>query len=229
MPHDPFTAPQQRNPQLAGRLSPVLPRPQALAACSALLLVVISLLALTAPVTTVAAQGDVPSSGLAKGHAKDVVLVGFEPGTSKVKKGVAAGSVGATDVEPLSPLAPDTVVMKLPPGQTVEKAIEKLQKQSGVKYAEPDYYVTTAETSNDTYYTEGLWGMQGDSSTPANQYGSGAAEAWAAGAVGSKSVYVGIVDEGVQIDHPDLVDNIWTNPFEIAGNGHRRRWQRLCR
>ena len=24
--------------------------------------------------------------------------------------------------------------------------------------------------------------------------------------------------EGVQIDHPDLVDNIWTNPFEIAGN-----------
>ena len=23
----------------------------------------------------------------------------------------------------------------------------------------------------------------------------------------------------MQIDHPDLVDNIWTNPFEIAGNG----------
>ena len=123
------------------------PRSLALTACSAFLLVVISLLALMTPAPTIAAQGDLPSPGLAKGHAKDVVLVGFEPGTSKVKKGVAARSVGATDVEPLSPLAPDTVVMKLPPGQTVEKAIEKLEKQSGVKYAEPDYYVTTAETS----------------------------------------------------------------------------------
>ncbi len=62
--------------------------------------------------------------------------------------------------------------------------------------------------------------MQGDACrTYANPFGSGADEAWAAGAVGSKAVYVGIVDEGVQIDHPDLVDNIWTNPFEIAGNG----------
>ena len=197
------------------------PRSLAVAACSAFLLLVISLLVLTTPAPTIAAPGGVPSGGLAKGHAKDVVLVGFEPGTSKVKKGVAAGSVGATDVEPLSPLAPDTVVMKLPPGQTVEKAIEKLQKQSGVRYAEPDYYVTTAETSNDTYYADGsLWGMHGDALSPyASPFGSGADEAWAAGAVGSKAVYVGIVDEGVQIDHPDLVDNIWTNPFEIAGNG----------
>ncbi len=148
------------------------PRSLALTACSAFLLVVISLLALMTPAPTIAAQGDLPSPGLAKGHAKDVVLVGFEPGTSKVKKGVAARSVGATDVEPLSPLAPDTVVMKLPPGQTVEKAIEKLEKQSGVKYAEPDYYVTTAETSNDTYYVDGsLWGMQGDTSMPANLLG----------------------------------------------------------
>ena len=170
------------------------------------------------PAPTIAAQGDLPSPGLAKGHAKDVVLVGFEPGTSKVKKGVAARSVGATDVEPLSPLAPDTVVMKLPPGQTVEKAIEKLEKQSGVKYAEPDYYVTTAETSDDPYYVDGsLWGMQGDTSMPANLYGSGAAEAWAAGAVGSSSVYVAVIDGGIEIDHPDLIANIWTNSAEALG------------
>src|SRR5688500_18428358 len=28
-----------------------------------------------------------------------------------------------------------------------------------------------------------------------------------------------IVDTGLQLNHPDLADNVWTNPGEIAGNG----------
>lgn len=32
-------------------------------------------------------------------------------------------------------------------------------------------------------------------------------------------VIVGVVDSGVDIDHPDLKSIIWTNPKEIAGNG----------
>jgi cell wall-associated protease len=31
-------------------------------------------------------------------------------------------------------------------------------------------------------------------------------------------VIVGIIDSGVDIEHPDLVDAVWTNPKEIAGN-----------
>ncbi|MEY2756079.1 MAG: hypothetical protein RJB65_2437, partial [Actinomycetota bacterium] len=59
----------------------------------------------------------------------------------------------------------------------------------------------------------------GDASSPANQYGSGAAEAWEQGYTGSDSIYVGIIDEGMQVAHPDLNANVWVNPFEIAGNG----------
>ena len=36
---------------------------------------------------------------------------------------------------------------------------------------------------------------------------------------GSPSVTVAVIDSGIDLDHPDLAANIWTNPGEIAGNG----------
>ncbi|KGO92773.1 S8 family peptidase [Flavobacterium subsaxonicum] len=35
----------------------------------------------------------------------------------------------------------------------------------------------------------------------------------------AKKIIVGVVDSGVDIEHPDLQGSIWTNPKEIAGNG----------
>ncbi|MBC8108052.1 MAG: S8 family serine peptidase, partial [Anaerolineae bacterium] len=36
---------------------------------------------------------------------------------------------------------------------------------------------------------------------------------------GSSDVVVGMVDSGINLAHTDINDNIWVNPFEIAGNG----------
>jgi subtilisin family serine protease len=186
----------------------------------ALLAVLVVVSFMTTDLPSVAALSDSPGRGQTPGFATDVVIVGFEPGASKGDRGKAAVSVGATEVRAISPLARETVVMTLLPGLTVGKAIEKLEKQAGVKYAEPNFLVQATEVSNDPHYTNGnLWGMYGDATSPANLFGSGAGEAWATGAVGSPSVFVGVIDEGVQISHPDLTANIWTNPFEIAGNG----------
>ncbi|WP_394799955.1 S8 family peptidase [Hymenobacter translucens] len=102
-----------------------------------------------------------------------------------------------------------------------------LMKGEEIVYAEPNWIYTHAAASTDTYFANGsLWGMYGDASTPANQYGSQAAEAWAAGHTGSASVVLGIIDEGVQFNHPDLAGQIWTNPYDPAdgvdndGNGY---------
>ncbi|OLP90482.1 hypothetical protein AK812_SmicGene27929 [Symbiodinium microadriaticum] len=37
--------------------------------------------------------------------------------------------------------------------------------------------------------------------------------------VQSEEVVVAVIDSGVQLDHPDLRDMLWTNPGEIPGNG----------
>jgi subtilisin family serine protease len=110
----------------------------------------------------------------------------------------------------------------------VFEAVDALRNFAGVEYAEPNYYYHHDATSNDTYYTNGsLWGMYGDATSPANQYGSQAGEAWAAGNTGSSNVYVGVIDEGIMDTHQDLSGQVWTNPFDPVdgidndGNGYK--------
>ncbi len=45
-----------------------------------------------------------------------------------------------------------------------------------------------------------------------------APEAWDT-STGNLTTVVAVIDEGMDINHPDLRDNIWTNPGEIPGNG----------
>lgn len=115
---------------------------------------------------------------------------------------------------------------------SVDQAVSYFSTQNGVLAAEPNYVFDLAVESDDPYYTDGsLWGMYGDDAsispgTPANEFGSQAEKAWNDNNVGSSGVYVGIIDTGIQWDHPDLVDNIWVNPFDPTdgidndGNGY---------
>ena len=120
-------------------------------------------------------------------------------------------------------------------GMSVEQAIAAISRRPDVLFAEPNWRLSPAAVSNDPAYatTGQLWGMYGDDQPTAigpagttNQFGSQAEKAWDAGIVGSKSVVVGIVDEGFQVDHPDLAANVWVNPFDAPdgidndGNGY---------
>ncbi|AKD56506.1 S8 family peptidase [Spirosoma radiotolerans] len=105
--------------------------------------------------------------------------------------------------------------------KNVLEAIADLKGTPGVAFAEPNFIYAHAAVTNDTYIASGqLWGMDG------NVYGSQASTAWAAGHKGSSSVVVGVIDEGIQFDHPDLAGQVWTNPYDPVdgkdndGNGY---------
>ena len=114
----------------------------------------------------------------------------------------------------------NTELVTLPAGVTVEQALATYRADPTVRSAEPDYLLTQQAVADDPYYTSGQqWDMYGDATAPRNAAGTGAAEAWDAGDTGSSSVVIGVLDEGIDIDHPDLSANIWTNPGETPRDG----------
>ncbi len=153
------------------------------------------------------------------------VVVKFRAGASTAGRaaalGRANGRLGERILTPTMRRAGDAeglTIVHTPLG--VPQAAEALRASADVEYAEPNYIYKHSATSNDTYYTNGsLWGMYGDATSPANQWGSQAGEAWAVGKTNCGSVYVGIIDEGYMYTHEDLAANAGTNPGEIAGNG----------
>ena len=77
-----------------------------------------------------------------------------------------------------------------------------------VDIAEPDYLVYISETTpNDTSFNM-LWGMTTIEMPKVWEMTTGSGEA-----------VVAVFDTGTDLTHPDLVDNLWVNPLEIAGNG----------
>jgi len=103
-------------------------------------------------------------------------------------------------------------------GSAIGDAMAALSRQAGVLSVERDSHVFLDAASNDPLFTGGsLWGMYGNQSSPANAYGSQAAEAWAEGVTGSMRTVIGIIDTGMDYTHPDLYLNVFVNQGEIPG------------
>jgi len=123
------------------------------------------------------------------------------------------GMPAAPDVDPAVLTASDDI--HTPPTSDATVAEAAPLKDSGL-LADQANTIFIDAISNDPGYTSGnLWGMYGDTTTVVNAFGSQAGEAWAAGATGTSSTIVGVIDTGIDYTHPDLYLNVWLNQAEI--------------
>lgn len=190
-----------------------------------LLAVGVSAVVCAVPTFAFAAGAD---SAIASGDAvpREVIVI-YNNAASAAARSSVASTVSASDSESLVSAPASVDLLTLPAGESVDSAITALEARTDVASAEPNYRIragakanAAAPWSNDPLVGNGsTWGLYGKTGKPKNQFGSGAVLAWAAGIKGSANVYVAVLDEGVQVNHPDLADNVFTNAGEIAGDG----------
>jgi subtilisin family serine protease len=97
--------------------------------------------------------------------------------------------------------------------------INMLSRLAGVRSVDPNYVVRATVIPNDTQFGQ-LWGMNNTGQTVSGQVGIAdadidAVEAWDV-STGSSSVVVGVIDTGVDYNHPDLAANIWSAPSSFT-------------
>ncbi len=108
--------------------------------------------------------------------------------------------------------------VKIKKGLSVEQALREYRSDPDVELVGPNYIYEADNTPTDTYFTD-LWGLHNTGQTGGTPDADiDAPEAWDI-TTGDSNTVVAILDTGIDYNHPDLIDNVWINPGEIAGNG----------
>lgn len=108
--------------------------------------------------------------------------------------------------------------VRLPKGADTLAVAATLRKRPEIAYVEPNYYRYLDAVPNDARFSE-MYGLDNVGQTGGTPDADiDAPEAWDI-ATGSPDVVVAVLDSGMDLDHPDLAANLYTNPGEIAGNG----------
>ena len=170
-----------------------------------------------------AALGPAPARAQTEAAAGEVI-VRFSADADSSERADARRSVDG-EVERSLPVS-GLELLALPQGHSVSDSVETLESSPDVAYAEPNFYRGSAVVPNDPSFAD-LWGLQNMGQLVHGTVGLpdadiDAPEAWDS-TTGSAGVTIAVVDSGIDPNHPDLRDNIWTNPGETGagreGNG----------
>jgi len=183
-----------------------------LSKCLALLLVLCFLLAIINPGVAVAVQNDVKQPGIQKlkgAYVEGELLVRFKEGTSVKGK---AGTPGKVQAQVLNRDMPSAQRLKLAHGKSVNESLQEMMNDPNVLYVEPNYKMRAYESPGaavsvnsvvyDTYYSD-QWGLEAIDI-------ENAWAAWEAAGSPDNRVILAVLDQGVDLAHPDLVNRILT-------------------
>src|SRR3990172_4557592 len=134
----------------------------------------------------------------------DELLIRFKPSAAAPRVDRLLAERGVTRARRVSVL--DIHVLRLPPGLSVEQAVEVFSHLPEVEFVEPNYIVHIADVVDP--------GLDGNQWAPQNM---DAPQGWS-NTEGDPAVVIAVVDTGVDYRHTELSPNIWTHG-EIPGNG----------
>ncbi len=143
------------------------------------------------------------------------VLIRFQTGISAASMDRILGDLDAQVVRNFDRISVQVLSLK---GTTVTEAVDRYSDDPAVAFIEPNYRCQALTVPDDPRFDD-LWGMQNtgqNGGLPGSDIS--AVEAWSV-YTGTSDVIVGVIDTGVNYNHEDLADNMWTNPGEIPGNG----------
>jgi subtilisin family serine protease len=166
------------------------------------------------------------------------VLVQFRPHVSRADK---SRVLAAQRSRVVGRSAFGIMIVKLPRDLSIASALKKFRADPAVAVAEPNQILRERFTPNDTFFSSEQWALENDGLTQhhfgdstggdavTQRAGTADADVDAAAAwdvnQGDANTVIAVIDVGVEIDHPDLQANIWTNLDELAngldddGNG----------
>jgi subtilisin family serine protease len=167
-------------------------------------------------------------SGL-HGYVADEVLIRYRPYVSPARRNVLVAGLRAQILNSFDQLS--VLRVRLTGDLPVGEALEKLQAEDDVEYAEPNYIRTLALIPTNTDFTQ-QWAFNNTGQTVNGIAGTPGADIGMPGAwdlnTGSRNVVVAVIDTGVYYGHPDLAANIsqgWDfvdnddDPMDFNGHG----------
>jgi subtilisin family serine protease len=146
------------------------------------------------------------------------VIVKLKPGTTSAEARNLRSELDASVIETTETLGIQRWSME---DMSVQEAITTYSNNPEfadiIEYIEPNFIVSTQTTPNDPRYNE-LYGLNNTGQTGGTPDADiDAPEAWDIQT--GNDVVIGVIDTGVDYNHPDIDDNMWTNPGETPDNG----------
>lgn len=187
--------------------------------------IILAIISMALSTSAYAKKSDGNPKSAPESHPEEI-LVRFKKNISSARMDAIAKSKGAVSVKKFGKnkfknqsIMTRWRIIKINKNANKKRIIEGLKKNPFVDVVEPNYKLEINILPDDSFFSD-LWGLHNTGQTGGLEDSDiDAPEAWDTLTGENSNVVVAVIDTGVDYNHPDLAQNMWTNQGEIPDNG----------